>query len=310
MSPLLDEHMKLLRLLQVSSSSKALGSPLPEAILGQFMAAVSADNLDTLKSLLDEYFPERTKRFPGDYIVSELLPIVSHAARHGQVVILNELFAYEFDFKEFAADDALDAGAKDTLLFFLEQGWDINEIRKNKITFLASALSPQQPNKPDQDMVFWLTQHGADLNARPPYIDDTAMSRAVINAPPDFICELLDNYGGDIHRGQLLHNVLLRKPGHDVVEVMGLLLNRGAPLNMTKYAGDAGSLHRYKTSDLGTPLHMAAAMGNAEAVRYLLSQGADASICSTKGKTALQWAENAWRDDVVTILRSPDQYKL
>ncbi|KIH92993.1 hypothetical protein SPBR_03086 [Sporothrix brasiliensis 5110] len=314
MSSLLDGHMKLIRLLQDSSSSKALGSPRPEAILGHFMAAVSADDVDALKSLLDEHFPERTKPFPGVYFVSELLPVVSHAARHGQVAVLKEPFAYESNdsnLTDFAADDALDAGAKDTLLFFLEQRWDMNEIRKDKITFLASALSESKPpDKPDRGMVLWLIQHGADLNARPPHVDDTAMSRAVINAPPDLICELLDSYGGDVHRGQLLHSVLLRRPGDHLVEVMGLLLSRGAPLSTTKYAGDARSLNHYRTSDLGTPLHMAALMGKAEAVQYLLSQGADASICSTKGQTALQGAEKARRDDVVAILRSPDQYKL
>ena len=92
MSSLLEEHMKLLRLLQVCSSSKALGSLLPEAILGQFMAAVSADDVDALKSLLDEHFPDQTKSFPGDYFVSELLPVVSRAARHSQVAVVNESF--------------------------------------------------------------------------------------------------------------------------------------------------------------------------------------------------------------------------
>ncbi|CAK7230124.1 hypothetical protein SCUCBS95973_007464 [Sporothrix curviconia] len=314
MSPLLDEHMKLVRLLQVCSSSKAPGPPLPEAILDMFVAAVAADDADALRSLLDKHFPERTKNFPGTYIVSELLPVVSYAARHGKVVILKELFKYESDdsnFRDFAADDALDAGAKDTLLFFLEKGWDMNEIRKNKITFLASALSESKPpDKPDRDMVLWLIRHGADPNARSPDVDDTAMSRAVRYAPPSLICELLDRYGGGVRRGQLLHNALLRRPGDDLLEVMGLLLHRGAPLNTTKYAGDAGSLRHHTTSDLGTPLHVAASMGKAEAVQHLLSQGADTSICSTKGKTALQWAENARRDNVVAILRSPDQYKL
>lgn len=74
--------MKLIRLFQVCSSSKAWGSPLPDAILSQFMAAVSADDVNALKAPLDEHFPDRTKHFLGEYVVSELLPVVSYAARH------------------------------------------------------------------------------------------------------------------------------------------------------------------------------------------------------------------------------------
>lgn len=308
MSPLLEQQMRVIRLLQACSSSRALGSPLPEAILSQFVAAVSADDVDALRLLLDIHFPDRTKSFPGYYAVTELLPIVSCAARYGRVVVLKELLQYKTSFLDFAARDAYDAGNKGTILFLLEQGWDINEIiPTGKLTFVASAMS--KPN-PDRDMVLWLIQLGADPNARPQHLDDTAMSRAVVYAPPDLICDLIDHYGGDVHRGQLLHNVLRRKPGHDLIEVMGLLLDRGAPLNVTMYVGDVASLRTYRYLDLGTPLHQAAIMGETEAVVYLLSRGANASIRSTGGKTALQWAETAQRDGAVAVLRSLDQHGL
>lgn len=160
---------------------------------------------------------------------------------------------------------------------------------------------------PNRDVVLWLIEHGADLNERCPDLDDTAMSRAVVDAPPDLLCELIDKYGCDAHRGQLLHDAT-RRTGDDVVGIMRLPLDRGAPLNLTMYADDAASLHNYHSIDLGTPLHMAARMGDAAAVKFLLSQGADASICSTKGKTALQWAQQSRKrnNNVVAILRSPD----
>ncbi|CAK7203026.1 hypothetical protein SEUCBS139899_005755 [Sporothrix eucalyptigena] len=117
------------------------------------------------------------------------------------------------------------------------------------------------------------------------------------------VCQLIDHYGGDVHRGQLLHNVLRRWPGddsaNDNIEVMGLLLQRGTPLNRTMYADDAASLSKYRRMDLGTPCTWLPAWANAEVVQYLLSQVVDASIGSTQGRTVLQWAEWARRDNMV-----------
>ncbi|CAK7201518.1 hypothetical protein SEUCBS139899_004224 [Sporothrix eucalyptigena] len=229
------------------------------------MAAVAADDVVALRALLDQHFPDRTEKFQGDYVVSELYPVyTSKPAGHSP------------RFADFMAEDALDAGNKETLLWLLKQGWNINKVKK-----------------------------------RPAYVDDTPLSRAVASAPPtppNLIRELIDHHGGDVRRDQLLHWALKRKPGDDMTEVLNLLLDRGAPLNATMFAGDAGSLRNYRSSDLGTPLHTAAEMGQTEAMWCLLSQGADASVCSTGGRTALQWAERARKDDAVAILQSPEQF--
>ncbi|KAL1891986.1 hypothetical protein Sste5346_007330 [Sporothrix stenoceras] len=164
-------------------------------------------------------------------------------------------------------------------------------------------------------MTLWLIDHGADPNQRP-VIDTTAMSMPALYAPPSLIRELLDDYGGDIHRGQLLHHALDRQSttgrngDSDTIKVLSLLLERGAILNRTMDADDAPSRIMYCFVDHGTPLHKAADKSNIKAVRYLLSQGADTSILSSKKKTALQWAEAAGRKDVAAMLRSPDQYRL
>ncbi|CAK7219013.1 hypothetical protein SBRCBS47491_003701 [Sporothrix bragantina] len=85
-----------------------------------------------------------------------------------------------------------------------------------------------------------------------------------------------------------MHAVLFRTPNDDLVEVVGHLKERDAPVNMTKYTDNPESLQHHKISDLGTPLHVAALMGKIEVVRYLLPYGADTSICSTKCRTTLQ----------------------
>lgn len=146
-------------------------------------------------------------------------------------------------------------------------------------------------------MALYLLDRGADLNKRT-YIDLTPMSYAIQFAPPDLIEELLDR-DGDVHRGELLQHALDRSA--DVVEILGMLLDRGAPLDSTMYANHEASRRLYPFMALGTPLHKAATLGKADAVRYLLEQGADVTIRDANGRTAVECAELARHDEVVEI---------
>lgn len=277
---------------------------LPPDILHQFSAAVEEDDLESFTNLLDKHFPDRSRDLPGDYRIYELNPVACEAASNDRAVMVAALLEYPFRRLGFMATAAVDAKANNSLSALLDKGWDINEVRgATGLTLLAYTV-------PNREMTLWLIDHGADPNQRP-VIDTTAMSMAALRAPTSLIRELLDNYGGDIHRGQLLHFALERESTTgDIIEVLGLLLERGAVLNRTMYADDAASLNMYCFVDHGTPLHKAAAKGNVEIVQYLLSQGADTSILSSKGKTALAWAEAAGHDDVAAILQSPDQNEL
>ncbi|CAK7229925.1 hypothetical protein SEUCBS140593_007410 [Sporothrix eucalyptigena] len=311
--------MQSLRLMQ-ASGSKSLGTPLPDNILNLFTVAVTAGDLDAIQTLLKEHF------FNGSrYLIYELYPVLSQAARHDQVEIVKEIFVrdpFSFATEDFVAREAIDAGSGNTLLFLLKYGWDINGRIQPGLTVLETLL---HHGGKDRDMVIWLIAHSASLNERPRHIDFTGMSQAVEHASLPLVQELLDEYGGDVLQGQLLHHALKRgsraqsrtqpesKPpaANDIVEMLGLLVERGAPLNLTLYANDGVSSYNFRISDHGTPLHEAAQMGHVEAVRYLLAQGADTSITSTRSKTtALAWAEKAGHKDVVAILRSPEQYKL
>ena len=80
-------------------------------------------------------------------------------------------------------------------------------------------------------MTIWFHEHGADPN-RQCSIDVTPLSMAVANAPIHIIQILFDR-GGDAKEGELLQHALDRQA--DVVEVLGLLLEKGAPLNKVMY---------------------------------------------------------------------------
>lgn len=321
MSGRLEEHMRIRRQFQ-ACGAKRLGPILPDRILNQLTAAVTADDRDAVRALLDKHFPDRTQLFPGQYNIHELFPVVSQAARNNQAGVLKELFVpYLFPCQstDFVAREAIDTSSKHVLLLLLEHGWDINQRIDDGPNVLETLL---HLGAQDRDMVMWLLAHGASLNERPRHMDMTGMSQAVEHTSLDLVRELVDKWGGDVHRGQLLHHALKRKSetqsgtqsaaaASDVVEMLGLLLERGAPLNLTLYADDELSSYKYRNSDHGTPLHEVAQMGYVEAAQYLLAQGADTSIVSTRSKTtALAWAEKAGHADIVAMLRSPDQYKL
>lgn len=323
---MLEEHKEYLK----THRPPNFGPALPEDILDEFLTAVEADCCEAVEALLDEYFPDRSSTQPGRYKIFELSRVLREAAIRGRTRIMETLLRYPFpaDTLQRMASVALCYRHKDTVRCMVDQGWDINHtFGATGWTILASSV-----RAPERARI--LLELGADPNHRP-CVDRTAMSMAAQRSPPEYIAELIDRWGGDVHRGQVLHHALDRstldrssvdrstlddrtvnvagleyKTAEDIVDVLRLLLDRGAPLNLTMYADDPPSLRMYGLRDLGTPLHKASQQGNVEAVRFLLSQGADASVCSTKGKTALEWAEAAGHDDVVAILRCPDHSNL
>ncbi len=147
-------------------------------------------------------------------------------------------------------------------------------------------------------MVFWLLERGADLN-KSPHIDITPLSFAVEKAAPDLLQELLD-HSGDVKRGEVLQHALNRQT--DVVTILSMLLDRGAPLDAVMYEDHGGSFQLNFFFERHTPLCKAAAIGNVEAVRLLLERGADPSIQNSKGRTPLECAERAGHKEIVDML--------
>ena len=111
---------------------------------------------------------------------------------------------------------------------------------------------------------------------------------------------MIDDYGGDVTKGQLLHYAVHRS--YDIIEALELLLDRGAPINQTMYANHDWSRRWHHWLPLGTALHDAAGEGRIRAVRYLVNRGIDMSIKDSRGHTALNVAREFDRADIVEFL--------
>jgi ankyrin repeat protein len=102
------------------------------------------------------------------------------------------------------------------------------------------------------------------------------MSCAVKNAPMKTV-ELLLERGGDIKKGQLIHHTIERG-SQDVIEMLDLLLQKGAQLNKRKYEDHWPSWNMLFFMGLGTPLHGATRARKLQVVDYLLRKGADLKV--------------------------------
>jgi ankyrin repeat protein len=156
----------------------------------------------------------------------------------------------------------------------------------------------------DRELTEWLLSKGADVNAGC-YYDYTCLSAAMIFAPLDTITILLEKGHGDVHRGQLLHNVISRLgPESEVIQLVKLLLQKGASINDIQYKNHGPSWAVKSPFGMGTPLHYATALNKLDVVSCLLENGADPMITNSRGKTVLDIAGERAGDAMIQILRN------
>lgn len=146
-------------------------------------------------------------------------------------------------------------------------------------------------------MALWLIEHGADLNKQTS-IDITPLSYAAELSSPSVLEKLLDH--ADVRKGAVLQHAINRQS--DNIEILTLLLDRGAPINAMKHENHAGSLMMFPFMGLGPPLHTAASMGRLDVVRFLIEGGADKTIKDRKGRTARDDAERLGHPEVAEFL--------
>jgi hypothetical protein len=110
--------------------------------------------------------------------------------------------------------------------------------------------------------------------------------------------ELLLEHGAHIH--QVSHNPMRNQALHACIalgnslESLRLLLEAGASVNATQAGGY-------------TPLHQAAANGNAAVVELLLEHGADKTACCDQGKTPAAYAGERGHKDLAALLATAQQ---
>ncbi|KAF1956837.1 ankyrin [Byssothecium circinans] len=176
---------------------------------------------------------------------------------------------------------------------FIDFGWDVNQSDEgSKYPRLGSFVY-------DEHFTRWLLGKGASADARGEW-DITSVSVAIHRASMSTVRLLLNRSSG-IQQGQLLH-IAMQRRGEDSLEVVELLLNLGCPIDSIMFRNDARSWLEWGMGEAGTALFTAAEQGRDDIVAYLLSRGADATVVSNRGRTALDVAESKQRSETVRLL--------
>lgn len=143
-------------------------------------------------------------------------------------------------------------------------------------------------------MTSWLLDQGADPNAECD-IAYTPLSHAIQTASLEII-HLLLRRGGNVQRGQLMHNAIWRKSEN--LEVAQLLIALGAPFDYLLYEDHIPSQNMFPFM-IETPLHTAVAFHRPEIVNLLLQQGASTEIRNSQGKTVMECVDVSTRERIM-----------
>ncbi|KNG89130.1 Ankyrin repeat protein [Aspergillus nomiae NRRL 13137] len=229
--------------------------------------------------------------------IHDLDSVMMQAVRQDQMDVVVELLHKGLSISQYYALEAIKHRSKKVLNILLQHGWNINqptsELRPPALGYAVD----------DDEIALWLLDHGADPNKQCS-IDLTPLSYAVEQASLLTVKLFLDR-GGDIHKGQLLHHAVERQT--NTIDVLGMLLERGFPLNAKMYERHYPSWRLFYFMGLGTALHKAAELGKADVVRYLLEQGADVGIKDATNRTAMDWAVLNNHQEVVGLLQSVER---
>ena len=141
----------------------------------------------------------------------------------------------------------------------------------------------------------YLVERGADVNGVG-YSDHTALMAATNQVLLDAV-ELLLERGADpslaspVTGETPLHQAATHGYRKDMNACMRALLRTGANPNMKTTPGVPGDTYLAGSVNLvgETPLHLAAAFGDAEMIRMLIDAGADVAAQDIRGDTAFNW---------------------
>ncbi|WP_303674343.1 ankyrin repeat domain-containing protein [Vampirovibrio chlorellavorus] len=198
--------------------------------------------------------------------------------------------------------------ATETLEALLRSGkFDPNATLTNGSPALHLAVVNQ-----DLDSVRLLLANGADINQTEKTGRGALQLAALMNDGP-MLDELLkrgaDPGRTDVEGENVLHHLLGPRKNHDATEsvtILKRLFGQLPPQTVQQMLNTADRRFR------NTPLHLAVATGNTEAVQFLLAHGADPTLTNCAGKNSLMAAvDNSFRasiDEIVNrLLKQPDE---
>ncbi|HSI87917.1 MAG TPA: ankyrin repeat domain-containing protein [Pyrinomonadaceae bacterium] len=125
------------------------------------------------------------------------------------------------------------------------------------------------------------------------------------------VADLLIKHGADVNAalpdtGETpLHNALCKAGRPHYLNVIKVLVENGADVNARTTPGvETGAFMRDVRTKGETPLHRAAAYGDAEMISYLLEHGADREALDAHGSSPLTWASEHLRPGSILKLLS------
>ncbi|KAL8766351.1 MAG: hypothetical protein Q9209_006878 [Squamulea sp. 1 TL-2023] len=205
------------------------------------------------------------------------------------------------------------AGYTDTIRTLLEAGADINKSNASSITALMAAAS-----RGYDDAVQLLLENGAKLDSTDEW-ENTALHHAILRGFTSIAMLLLDK-GADLNPTYSTLNLAICSKSVAMVEFVS---NKAAEANETDVIEssllDTNHYSRPSTEILAllirkgasltvfnedgqTPIHLAAQMGVADAVRLFLNHGVAPSLRSQDGYTPLHWATFKGSIETVDLL--------
>ncbi|KAJ5675422.1 hypothetical protein N7462_008319 [Penicillium macrosclerotiorum] len=250
----------------------------PENAIQNLRSLCAVNDLDSFQSTLAEL-----RTHPDRFAINDLGEVLSDAIEHNKSDFASKLLQYGYPIVGLHAKEAIFYKSKDVLMVYLEAGWDINDPIDEISPLYLGATSYAVL---DRDLTAWLLDRGANPNQRST-VDCTPLSYAVQLASMSVIRLMLER-GGDLLKGQLLQYCVYRED--DVIDVLSLLLEKGAPINATM-SKDRLTFVRWWVYGLGTALHIAVQLGKFDVIRYLMESGADMNVKDALGRTALELAK-------------------
>jgi ankyrin repeat protein len=153
----------------------------------------------------------------------------------------------------------------------------------------ALTITSTAAEKNNHAIIRWFLAHGAGPNIESRASDRTPVSRAAWFSTIETTTLLLEN-GGDPTRGSVLH-AAVRSPIPGRLEMLNFLIDHGAPVNAIEYERSRRYYEPLKSTGLGSALHAAVSFEKPDMAAALLRRGADRELRDTKGRTALEYAE-------------------